>query len=303
MSMSVKGGEGVKKLSLEAEIRDGYYVSKKMKQIWQVQLDLLEKFIDICNKYNLDYSLYAGTAIGAVRHKGYIPWDDDIDIVMMRDQYNIFLKYAKEELEDPYFVQNEESEPDFYRQYTQLRRSDTTAIIDIDLEYNYNCGISIDIFVMDKVPNDLKKRRKFIKKIDLMRRLFLFHNGNKIKKVAQFVIRPRFVIKRCAKYIQKYKDDPNAERCGIIGFRPHDKYRKTAWFKKGNFKEVPFEYLTAKITKDYDEYLTFAYGDYMTPPKEKGNGAGSDRGKTFFDTKRSYLYYQDRKEEVRKKLS
>ena len=301
--MSVKGEKRAKKLSLETETRDGYRISKEMKEIWQVQLDLLEKFIDICNRHNLDYSLYAGTAIGAVRHKGYIPWDDDIDVVMMRDQYNKFLQYAKAELKEPYFVENEESEPDFYRQYTQLRRSDTTAIIDIDLEYNYNCGISIDIFVMDKVPNDTKKRERFIRKIDFMRKLFLFHRGNKVKKLIQAVIKPRYVIKKCAKYIQKYKDDPNAERCGIIGFRPHDRYRKTAWFRKGNFKEVPFEYLTAKITKDYDEYLTFAYGDYMMPPKEKMSGVGYERSKTFFDTKRSYLYYRDKKEEVRKLLS
>ena len=161
--MNVKREKRVKKLSLKSEVRDGYLVSKEMKEIWQVQLDLFEQFAKVCDRHDIDYTLDGGSLLGAIRHKGYVPWDDDIDVALMRDQYEKFLKYAKMELKPPYFIQNERTEPEYYRQYTQLRRSDTTAIIKVDLQYNYNCGISIDIFPLDKVPDNLTKRKKISK--------------------------------------------------------------------------------------------------------------------------------------------
>ena len=299
--MDIKGEKRASKLSLESETRDGYLVSQKIKLVWRVQLDLLEKFLDICNRHNIDYSLDGGSLLGAVRHKGYIPWDDDIDVILMRDQYEKFLKYAQKELKYPYFIQNERTEPDYYRQYTQLRRSDTTAIIKIDLEYDYNCGISIDIFVLDKVPDDLRERKRFLNKIKFIRRLFIFHHGNKIKRIFQTIIKPRYLIKYCSKLIQKYNDKDTKE-CGKIGFRPDSRLRETAWFRKDNFIIVPFEYLQVKITKDYDNYLTRLYGDYMIPPKKKSRGVGTGHGITFFDTQRSYLYYKDKKEEIAQQL-
>lgn len=299
--MNVKREKRVKKLSLKSEVRDGYLVSKEMKEIWQVQLDLFEQFVKVCDRHNIDYTLDGGSLLGAIRHKGYVPWDDDIDVALMRDQYEKFLKYAKKELKPPYFIQNERTEPEYYRQYTQLRRSDTTAIIKVDLQYNYNCGISIDIFPLDKVPDNLTKRKKFLDKISFIRRLFLHDDGNMAKKMFQFIIKPRYLIKYCAKLIQKYNNEDTME-CGKLGFRPYTKLRKTSWLKKGNFIKVPFEYLEAKITKNYDEYLTRLYGDYMTPPKLKTVGVGTGHGKTFFDTRHSYLYYKDKKEEVAQKL-
>ena len=95
---------------LEEELRSGYLVSSKMKKIWAVQLDLLEQIKHVCSRYHLTYYADSGTLLGAVRHKGYIPWDDDIDIVMKRSDYNKLIEIAPIEFKKPYFLQSAHSE-------------------------------------------------------------------------------------------------------------------------------------------------------------------------------------------------
>ena len=91
---------------LEPETRCGHYIDAKMKSVWKAQLDIAEEFMRICKAHNLKYFAIGGTLLGAVRHGGYIPWDDDFDFAMMRDQYDLFCEYAKKELHHPYVLQN-----------------------------------------------------------------------------------------------------------------------------------------------------------------------------------------------------
>ena len=88
------------------ETRDGFTINELMKRAWAAQLVVLKKIIDICEKYNLTYYAYWGTLLGAVRHQGYIPWDDDLDIAMKKDDYIKFLEVAKEELPKEYCILN-----------------------------------------------------------------------------------------------------------------------------------------------------------------------------------------------------
>ncbi len=84
-------------MNLEEEIRDGYKVTAEMKKLWSVQMDILEQIDKICKKHNITYYADGGTLLGAVRHKGFIPWDDDLDVQMYRDDLEKFCKVAKEE--------------------------------------------------------------------------------------------------------------------------------------------------------------------------------------------------------------
>ena len=93
------------KFNLEEEIICNFRVSSKRKKVWKVELDLLNNFIEICNKYKLTYFAIGGTLLGAIRHKGFIPWDDDIDIGMPREDYNKLLEIAKKEFKNPIFFQ------------------------------------------------------------------------------------------------------------------------------------------------------------------------------------------------------
>ena len=90
-------------MNLEEEIRDGYKVSADMKKLWSVQMEILDEIDRICKKHNITYYADGGTLLGAIRHKGFIPWDDDLDVQMYRDDLEKFCKVAKDELKPPFF--------------------------------------------------------------------------------------------------------------------------------------------------------------------------------------------------------
>ena len=119
------------------EERDNYVVSPKMKKIWAVELDLLNEFARVCEENGLKWFAHAGTMLGAVRHKGFIPWDDDIDLIMPREDYERFCRIAPVAFSNPYFFQNEQTDRYFARAFPgsgiQKRRpsSKTREIITI----------------------------------------------------------------------------------------------------------------------------------------------------------------------------
>ena len=138
---------------LEEEVRCDYTVSKEMKKVWAVELDLLSEFQRVCKLHDLKYSVCGGTLLGAIRHKGFIPWDDDIDVMMMRDEYEKLCKLA-DEFKHPYFFQTEETDPGSLRGHAQLRNSETTGILKRELKFKrpFNQGVFIDIFPLDNCP-------------------------------------------------------------------------------------------------------------------------------------------------------
>lgn len=99
----------------------GYTVKHDMKELWAVELDLLNELLKCCKKQNIRVFAAFGTLIGAVRHNGFIPWDDDIDVWMLREDYNRFLRTA--DFSDPYFLQTEETDIGFSRAFARLRNS------------------------------------------------------------------------------------------------------------------------------------------------------------------------------------
>ena len=109
------------------EIRCGWRVDEKTKKVWAVQLEMLDEVERICKKYGLKYFADSGTLIGAVRHQGYIPWDDDIDLVMLREDYETFLKVAPGELKEYLVLQTPYREKNYLRAHAQLRNSRTTG--------------------------------------------------------------------------------------------------------------------------------------------------------------------------------
>ncbi|MCH5304049.1 MAG: LicD family protein [Ruminococcus sp.] len=163
----------------EEEVRCGFTVTKERKELWAVGLDLLNELIRVCKKHKINIYVSDGTLLGAVRHKGMIPWDDDIDTVMLREDYERLCKIAPKEFKHPYFFQNEETDPGSMRGHAQLRNSETTGILKCELELGckFNQGIFIDIFPLDNVPDDedelqryLSKNMKLIKKKQLWSR-------------------------------------------------------------------------------------------------------------------------------------
>ena len=134
--------------SMEQETKCGWVITQQQKAIWNTELALAKKLIEICNKHNLKCIAGFGTLLGAIRHNGFIPWDDDMDFLMPRSDYKKLCGLSKEFCE-PFFLQTTETENGkWFRGYARLRYSDSTCITPLD-ERNYACnnGIFIDISV------------------------------------------------------------------------------------------------------------------------------------------------------------
>ena len=155
----------------QEEERCGYLVSAKMKRIWAVELDLLYQLQQICEKYGIKYYASGGTILGAEGHKGMIPWDDDIDIMMLRDQYDLLCQHA-DEFEEPYFFQTYETDDGYFRGHAQLRNSNTTGVLVEEIEKNvpFNQGIFIDIFPLDYYPEDEEEQKRIDQCVHSMNR-------------------------------------------------------------------------------------------------------------------------------------
>ena len=133
---------------LKEETRNDYTISTDMKKVWAVEIDLLKKIIDVCKKHNLIYWAGFGTLLGAVRHKGMIPWDDDLDIWMPREDYDKLIKLDQEEFGFPYFLQTTENDEDYYCPFARLRNSNTCGLL-VSKKNKCNNGIYIDIIPID----------------------------------------------------------------------------------------------------------------------------------------------------------
>ncbi|MGQ8873598.1 LicD family protein [Paenibacillus sp. TSA_86.1] len=156
----------------EEEVKSGYTVSTEIKKIWAVELDLISKLREVCERYHLTFFIAGGTLLGAVRHQGFIPWDDDADFLMPRADFEKLKEIAHIEFTDPYFLQTEESEVDMYLGgFARLRNSHTTQMNQVDMNRNANLGIWIDISILDYLEEDEVKRKKQVDKIRFFQRL------------------------------------------------------------------------------------------------------------------------------------
>ena len=234
-----------------------------------VLLQMLKEIDRICKKHDIPYMLFSGTMLGAVREGGFIPWDDDADIVMLRDAYEKFLQVAPEELGAEFFLQKEFSEhwPMFF---SKLRKNGTTCIERyIPKDPETHMGVYVDIFPCDNLYESefLRKVQFGASKIVIAKSLDQrgYLTESKLKKVFQSCCRllPK---KLFARFVQHRKGTD--ERMVHTFFGGASKYEKNiyprVWFSETitmQFENYPFP-----VSAHYPELLTQLYGDYMVPP-------------------------------------
>lgn len=267
------------------EERCGALVTKKLKQIWAVELDLLNQVDLICKKHNIKYCAYSGTILGAVRHKGFIPWDDDLDICMTRDEYEKFLKVAPLELGPQYFLQNALSDPKYFVGYSRLRNSLTTGAINGHDDINYNNGIFIDIYVIDGYTDNARDLRRQRRDKDFVEALLNCYNlGYPEKRLWRQmisiilhhtmcrIIPYETIYKLYVKILDRY--GKSATRYTLLTHV--DWIYKKYWCEKIDIAETiyqDFENIKIAIPKNYDNILKNMYGDYMKFPPVEQRGA------------------------------
>ena len=272
------------------EMSIDFEVSPQMKRVWSIELDLLQILLSVCKKYNLKIYASGGTMLGAVRHQGFIPWDDDIDMMIMRDDYEKLCIIAPHEFKNPDFFQTEESDPGSLRGHAQLRNSNTTAILEIEKNKNckFNQGIFIDIFPLDSViENKFLFTMQYFEAL-LFRKLstaygIFFERKNifRLKKIPKNIFFNKF-IKICKKYNYKKDTKMVSTLSFIFNKKNHQKYRS-------DFNEIvwmPFENIEIPVVKDYENALNQEFGNWH----ELIVGTSNHKD-IFFDTENSYRMY------------
>ena len=260
------------------EIRSGFLVTEKRKKVWAAELQMLEKFDEICQKHNLTYYAYYGTLLGAVRHQGFIPWDDDIDVVMFRDDYEKFQAIAPEEFKEPYFYQNTYTDRVMWA-LSKIRDSRTTAVEPQfrHLGSSFHQGIFIDIFPFDNVKDGVNSQFETIEQIQQLLWLSIVNPEAIIKAMEEgqkLYLGTDFLINHLQKNVQeKFKIFESFNRSCLeqskkVNYLIEEIYPDEVGCKsveKDWFHDIiylPFEHLQIPAPAEYDKILTQCYGNY-----------------------------------------
>lgn len=258
----------------QEEIREGYVVSEKMKGVWAAELNMLGIFDALCREHNLHYFVEYGTLLGAVRHQGFVPWDNDIDVMMFRDEYEKFNLIAKENICSPYFFQNSYTDS-MIMSLSKIRDSRTTAITSYDYPIEYNQGIFIDIFPFDDIPDGITVKPTIG---EMQFEIWLaIANPESLLDLMEERVNLAFDYKLLADVIKmpisqsmRVFEDFNLSQFGKsskVDFL-------TSFFKgyPGVLREwyadtvyLPFENMMVPAPAGYDAILKYRYGDYMKP--------------------------------------
>jgi lipopolysaccharide cholinephosphotransferase len=238
-------------------------------------LAMLEVIDSICLKYGIDYWLDAGTLLGAVRHQGFIPWDDDVDIAMPRSSYEKFLSIAPAEIPDFMCLQTIHSDPGFFNMATPLKiRDRRSRFIEMHEKGNepYVQGIFIDVFVYDRMPVDPKQRKRYkflAKKLSRLlcskySKVKMGHYTNLYKGISSFL--PKSLLEY---WLQKIIDQANASNSPYIG-RGYNCVGKNLIKNDEIYplQRVSFENKEFNIPNNAVVFLIQQYGDYLSLPPE-----------------------------------
>ena len=266
-----------------------------IRRVKEIELELLRDFIAVCEALGLQYYALGGTLLGAVRHQGFIPWDDDIDVGMPRADYERFLAEAQPLLPEADFVQSWQTDPEYPASFAKLRRNGT-AFVERSLK---NCdihhGIYIDVFPLDSCPPPGPVRRWAVFRSNLMLqrlscRFYIPEKTRKIRfrQMAARLMMPSLTatLRRRDRLISGFRPSGwTANFCGAWGER---EIVPTDWYGAGCL--LPFEGLQLRAPQDYHRWLSQVYGDYMClPPASQRQG---HHHTACIDTERSYLEYR-----------
>ena len=292
VAYSVKSEE---KANEEKQTKPEVPSNEVLKKLWKVQVEILDEVVRVCDKYHLRYYLIFGTLIGAIRHKGFIPWDDDLDIGMPRDDFEKFLEIAPKELNEHFFLQTVKSDKGYWLVFAKVRKNDTLFLERAmsEVASSVHKGIFIDIFPQDFVDKNhgFSLHLRFILSKALIETMYVkagVYDGGHIKYwylhwiLKCFSLEKLYDMQRAVAMFHgskndKYLTDFNTSRHYLSMIFPKEYYEPS--------QQCEFCDKSYAIPHNYDALLKAIYGDYMTVPKEEDR-FNHNTTKIVFDTEK-----------------
>ena len=254
-----------------------------VKKFQQAQLELLDYVHNICVSLGLNYYLMFGTLLGAIRHKGFIPWDVDIDIAMPRNDYDTLSEYLRHNIDDRLFFDDYSTEKNHIAPHCILRQKNTKIVYNEDRRFQYDLRneIYIDIFPIDVAPNNKRKINKMRKKIAFYRRLVSLKlapqygkitskNKATIKKIVSFLLKP-ITFYRINSAIDRSMKEYNSCESDFVGIMTAPEVMEKLIVRKevfGKPRKAEFEGREFYVPEKAEDFLTFRFGNYNELPPE-----------------------------------
>lgn len=256
---------------------------RELKKLQALQLIIIKEVDSICRKYNINYTVTGGTMLGAVRHKGFIPWDDDLDIAIPRKEYEKFLEICKKELSTNFFLQITDTDPNYGLAYAKVQLKGTTFLEKNAEKSGAKNGIFIDVFPLDFLPKEEKEQKKLWARLKFYKTLLLCKNkyrlvGKKstlkiiiyeLLRVYSLFFSRRKIIDKISTTISEFNNVETDVYANLFGAYKIGK----EIFAKDDLKlskDILFEDTYLKCSNNPESFLVNLYGDYMQlPPIEK----------------------------------
>lgn len=246
-----------------------------------VQLEILDFVYSVCQKNNLTCYLFYGTALGAYRHHGFIPWDDDIDVAMTREDYRKFLDIMKKSEDENFEIQDEDNEKRYFLSYAKVRKKNTLLIERLTQGLYTHNGIFIDVFPLDYIKDmnttAFKVKSKCIRylvhilKFDTCRELYRKRDGKKKYMLDSIISFPARILPRrwILKILNRMKIG-NMDKKDITYIAEYDSHQSMPYSYLFPPRKIVFEGRTCNVPNEIEKYLTHIYGNtFMTPPPEE----------------------------------
>lgn len=263
------------------------YTEDQLHKLQQIELEIFDEFVRLCDKHGLSYVLIGGSCLGAIRHNGFIPWDDDIDVGMSRENFNRFEEICREELDSKYIYQSLNTERNCGFVFGKIRKKGTVLSEEYSYHVNMSQGVWIDIFVYDRIPDNQRERTKFLHKVLFLKNFYIVKCGYKLPanatlgkrlayylaKVACALVPLDSIIHKLDFEMQRYSGNQSCHDTYPFGGAYGPEKDIVSVEDLHATCEVVFEGRNCKTFSNYKEYLTRVYGNYMElPPIEKRVG-------------------------------
>ncbi|MCI9319130.1 MAG: LicD family protein [Lachnospiraceae bacterium] len=297
----------------QEEVRSGFTVDSMMKRVWAAQLEVLQRVAEICKEEKIRQYAFWGTLLGAVRHKGFIPWDDDIDIAMPREDYLKFLGAAKTRLPEGYRLLDVYHEPEWQQSFARVVNGDTIDISEKRLKAFHGCPfvVGIDIFPLDEWAEEEAKRNYQQEVLKIVRTLAVAllkeeKAEESIKQQLHDIVmegvealeegfgieidKSENILNQLCRFYDRVCMEGNFQTSGAYAAYAIDNDKYDCRYDKEWFRSTEtfsFENSSVLVPCGYKEILTELFGDYMTPVR------------TFEG--HSYPFYGEQLEQLRQK--